>query len=333
MKKIAVLGANGHTAQFVIDELISRGLEILPATRDGRLRRRDGSQTDCAAVDLTDASSIEGVLRNADAVINCAGPFLDTALQTARAAILSGIPYLDVTAEQAAAASLFTELDEQARKSGTTVVPAMGFFGGLADMLAAYAARGAGPVRSTDVAVALDSWHPTDGTRLTGKRNTHTRAVVKDGVLMPVEDTANRRWDFGPGFGDQEVALVPLSEIVLINRHISAHNVRSWMNLKPLSDLADTSTSPPVPTDSSGRSSQRFCVEIALEEAEGDYRRIRATGQDIYAVTAPLVVSACAMILEGRTTGLTGVRAPGEVFDPAAFFETVGPRLQIHTDA
>ncbi|MGV1007631.1 MAG: hypothetical protein ACOYBY_03365 [Dermatophilaceae bacterium] len=44
-------------------------------------------------------------------------------------------------------------------------------------------------------------------------------------------------------------------------------------------------------------------------------RRITATGRDIYAVTAPIVVEGAVRLLAGRHRG-PGASAPGEAFDP-----------------
>jgi short subunit dehydrogenase-like uncharacterized protein len=49
-------------------------------------------------------------------VVNCAGPFLDTALPVVEAALRAKIPYLDVAAEQAAAQSIRAR-DADARRA------------------------------------------------------------------------------------------------------------------------------------------------------------------------------------------------------------------------
>jgi short subunit dehydrogenase-like uncharacterized protein len=69
------------------------------------------------------------------AVVNCAGPFLDTALPVVEAALRAEIPYLDVAAEQAAVQAIRAR-DADARRAGVTVLPAAAFYGGLADLLA-----------------------------------------------------------------------------------------------------------------------------------------------------------------------------------------------------
>ncbi len=72
-------------------------------------------------------------MAGAAAVINCAGPFLDTATPVIEAALRAGIHYLDVAAEQAAARAAFEQFSDSARSAGVTILPAMGFYGGLAD--------------------------------------------------------------------------------------------------------------------------------------------------------------------------------------------------------
>ncbi len=82
---------------------------------------------------------------------------------------------------------------------------------------------------------------------------------------------------------------VPLSEVILISRHLNASSVTSFMNLKPLEDLHDPHTPPPRPADRAGRSSRAFVVDVVLK-ADGRNYRATATGRDIYAVSAPMIV-------------------------------------------
>lgn len=85
------------------------------------------------------------------------------------------------------------------------------------------------------------------------------------------------------------------------------------MNLAPLVDLRDPATPTPRATDAEGRSDQRFIVEVEVL-ANGRRRRARASGRDIYAVSAPLAVEAMERILDGRVRA-RGALAPGQAFD------------------
>lgn len=275
-----------------------------------------------------DPDALDEALRGTCAVINCAGPFLDTAPALVEASLRAGVHYFDITAEQRSARQSLATYDAEARERGVVVLPAMGFFGGLADLLAADLASRIGPVDSLEIGVALDYWHPTQGTRLTGDRNTARRLIVADGRFAPMPRPApTREWAFPEPFGDQSVTAVTLSEIVTINRHLAARSICSYMNLAPLRDINDPGTPPPTKTDASGRSSQRFVMDVRAASAGGRCG-ITASGFDIYAITAPIVVEGCQRVLQGPSmTG--GAYAPAELFDSESFLAALAPHLSV----
>jgi hypothetical protein len=53
-----------------------------------------------------------------------------------------------------------------------------------------------------------------------------------------------------------------------------------------------------------------------------------ATGQDIYAITAPLVVEAVERVLTGRTRAV-GVASAGEIFDAPDFLRALSAHLSV----
>jgi len=120
---------------------------------------------------VDDPASLDRALSGAVAVINCAGPFIDTAAPVIDAALRASIHYLDVAAEQAAVLAVFERFANAARDAGVVVAPAMAFFGGLGDLLSTAAMGEWDAADEICIAVALDSWKPTLGTRLTGQRN------------------------------------------------------------------------------------------------------------------------------------------------------------------
>lgn len=326
---VAVFGATGHTGRFVVEALRGRGLSPIPVGRDGaRLQALFGPGARTANIEDTD--SLDRAFEGAGAVINCAGPFLDTASPVIEAALRARIHYLDVTAEQQAALDVFEGFDARARRTGVALVPAVAFYGGLADLLATAATEGWASADAIEVAVALDSWRPTLGTRLTGERNHFTRQVVSGGRLQPLADPPPRRdWDFAPPFGTQEVVALPLAETITISRHLKAVEVHSFMNLAPLADLRDPKTPPPAAADDSGRSDQLFRIEVETRRGK-ERRRVSASGRDIYAITAPIVTEAARRLLAGEAR--PGAFAAGELFESRAFLASLAPdglRLEI----
>ncbi|MGH8026961.1 MAG: saccharopine dehydrogenase, partial [Pseudoxanthomonas sp.] len=234
---------------------------------------------------------------------------------------------LDVCAKQQAALDVFGRFADAAMAAEVTVMPAMAFYGGLADLLATAALGDWPDADAIEIAVALDSWHPTAGTRLTGARNHYRRLVVAGGRLEPLADPPPlREWTFPQPFGTQEMVALPFSETITLSRHIRSAEVHSYLNLTPLRDLRDPHTPAPTPTDAHGRSSQSFAVEVRVRR-NSQTRRATAHGRDIYAVTAPLVVEAMQRIGDGRSKA-AGAVAPGEAFDARDFLESL-PALRL----
>jgi len=329
MQRIAVLGAGGHTGRFVVDQLERKGMAVNAATRSGLFVPIDpagGAGRTCHAIDFATPDSLDRALARADAVINCAGPFLDTVRPAVTAALRAGIPYLDVAAEQRAVQTVFEEFDEAAQTAGVALLPAVAFFGALADLLTSTLVAGLGEVDAIDIAVGLDSWHPTTGTRRTGERNVFERLIVREGRLVPVFPI-EAEWAFPSPIGKRRVTCVALSEVILIARHIAARSITSFMNVEPLADLADGRTPAPQAIDPSGRSAQRFVLDVRVTAGDRTLRA-SASGQDIYAATAPLVVEACLDVLR-RPVPLAGAYALGAVVDPQAILSRLAPKIEV----
>ncbi|MFC7879062.1 saccharopine dehydrogenase family protein [Isoptericola sp. NPDC057391] len=312
---VLVYGAAGHTGAFVVDELVRRGLAPVLAGRSaerlaGVAARYPGLEVRTARAD--DPAALRAALDGVAVVVNCAGPFLDTARPLAGAAVAAGAHYLDVTAEQPAVRLLYEELDAPARAAGVAVVPAMAFYGGLADLLVTAALQGERDADAVEVAVGLDHWWPTAGTRVTGERNTATRLVVRGGRLVPLADPApTGRWPFPAPLGEQPVVQQPFSEVLTVTRHLAVGELTSYLTSGPLEELRDERT-PPPPTDGE-RSSQRFVVDVAVRRGAVT-RGLAVTGHDIYAVSAPILAEGVVRLLDGRHRG-AGALGPAEAFD------------------
>src|SRR5205085_7371169 len=116
----------------------------------------------------------------------------------------------------------------------------------------------------------------------------------------------------------------PLTETIVIARHLRLGEVRNYLNEAPLRDLRDAATPPPQPADASGRSAQRFAVEAVVRKGS-HVRAVLARGRDIYAFTAPLVVEALERLLDGEAK--PGAFAPGQLFDAVDFLKSLAPEF------
>jgi hypothetical protein len=97
------------------------------------------------------------------------------------------------------------------------------------------------------------------------------------------------------------------------------------MAVEAADDLAAPNASAPSAVDERGRSAQTFVVDVIVRRGDQE-RRAVASGQDIYAISAPLAVEAVHRILTGRTK-TSGVASAGEIFDAADFLRSLAPHL------
>jgi short subunit dehydrogenase-like uncharacterized protein len=323
---VAVFGATGHTGRFVIAELLRRGMTPIAIARDAKaLSAANFPENEVCRRQATidDAASLDRALHGAQAVINCAGPFVDTADAIASAALRAGIHYVDVAAEQVITAKTLEKFDEPARKAGVAVVPAMAFYGGFADLMVTSVLGDWVTVDSIEILMGIDSWHPTQGTRNTIARNVVGNLMITGGRLTPVSSSPTpKRWNIPGLLGDQAVVEVPFSEAILISRHVKTAELHNYLPQIAVSEVLDSATPSPNATDAMGRSAQSFVIEVVVTRGN-ENRRAISRGRDSYAVTAPLACEAVARLLKGKSPA--GAHAPGEIFDAKDFLEALGP--------
>lgn len=322
---VTVYGAYGHTGKFVVNELLKRGLTPVLAGRSREKLDVIGalfSQLETRLASVENSNELDDALKGAVAVINCAGPFLDTAAPVIEAALRKRIHYLDVTPEQQSVIDTHEQFTEAAKNKEIVILPAMAFYGGMADLLSTSAKGDWANADKIDIATALNSWMPTIGTRLTGKRNTNRRLTFSNNALQFIKDPLpTRTWKFPAPFGLLDVEGFPLSEIITISKHISAAEINTYINIAPMQDIHNSETPTPQAIDESGRSSQIFVMEAEVH-LKGKVRRAMAAGRDIYAITAPLIVEATIRILNGMIKK-TGVVSAGELFDAEDFLRSL----------
>jgi hypothetical protein len=333
---VAVFGAYGHTGRFVVAELRERGFVPLLAGRDaGKLEELAALHPglDVRTASAGDPSSLRRALDGAAAVINCAGPFAATAAPLITAALAAGIPYVDVSAEIEAIVDTFAEFADRARTADVAVVPAMAFYGGLGDLLATTAMGDWTAADEVHVAYWLSSWHPTGGTRAAGRvsreRRGGQRVRYAGGRLEYLDgDLPTLDWPFPPPLGSRPViGEFTMADVATIPSHLSVPEVRTYMGAEAARDVASPDTSAPTPVDERGRSAQTFLVDVVVRSGD-ESRRAAASGQDIYAVTAPLAVEATHRILTGQTL-TTGVASGGAMFDAPDFLRALPAHLTL----
>ena len=317
-RSIAVVGATGHTARFVIEELLRRKLRPIAIARnpDALAKAQFSGDVIRRHLRLNDAASLDAVLKGAHAVINCAGPFVDFAEDVVAAALRARIHYVDVTAEEPSARRTLENFDASAREAGVAVIPSVGFYGALGDLLVTAALGDWASADTVELMIGLDRWHPTLGTR-------KTLARLSEAAAAEPHPPRKKHWDFGEPLGQQVLVEFALTERLLILRHVRTSDLRIFLSEVALGDVTDPTTPVPEAVDPLGRSSQRFVVEALVTRGQA-WRRATARGIDAYAFTAPLVCEVTTRLLDGRLRE-NGAHAPGEILDATDLLMSLSP--------
>ncbi|MGW0533209.1 saccharopine dehydrogenase family protein [Streptomyces sp. NPDC003032] len=335
---VTVYGAYGHTGRFVVAHLRERGFVPVLSGRDAHKLRALADEHPGAGLDVRPASvddpvSLDHALAGAASVINCAGPFATTAAPVIEAALRAGIPYVDVAAEIEANADTFARFADRARAAGTVIVPAMAFYGGLGDLLVTAAMGDWDKADEAHIAYGLNSWEPTEGTRAAGRisveRRGGRRVRFANGRLEYHNDELpTLKWSFPEPVGPRAViGEFTMADVVTVPSHLPIPEVRTYMTVEAAGGVAAPDTPTPSAVDEQGRSAQTFLVDVVVRSGDTE-RRAVASGQDIYAVTAPLTVEAVDRILTGRTRTV-GVASAGKLFDAPDFLRSLSPHITL----
>jgi len=145
VKRVLVLGGAGAIGRLAAGAALacSAAGHVIVADRDGaaaaKVAAEHPGRADALALDVFDAAALRAAIANADAVLNCAGPFYKTSLPSLQAAIAERRPYLDVCDGWDTTRELL-KLDEAARAAGIPALVGLGGSPGITNLLARVAA-------------------------------------------------------------------------------------------------------------------------------------------------------------------------------------------------
>jgi short subunit dehydrogenase-like uncharacterized protein len=132
-------GAYGFTGRLVAEEAAKRGLKPILAGRDPNklrpLSERLGLSFRVAALDAPKA--LDTALEGIQAVLNTAGPFVQTAEPLIKTCLEKRVHYLDITGEIPVFQKAF-QFDGEARERSVALIPGVGFDVVPTDCLAAH---------------------------------------------------------------------------------------------------------------------------------------------------------------------------------------------------
>jgi saccharopine dehydrogenase (NAD+, L-lysine-forming) len=162
-----IYGANGYTGELVAREAVRRRMQPILAGRDARVEEL-ASELDLPArvFPLSDPSSLRAHLADVDAVLHCAGPFVETSRPMVEACLDSGTHYLDITGEISVFEAVHA-VGHKAERAGVALVPGVGFDVVPTDCLAARLAEALPEARELELAFVAEGGGASRGTAKT----------------------------------------------------------------------------------------------------------------------------------------------------------------------
>ncbi|GAB3808274.1 saccharopine dehydrogenase family protein [Micromonospora zhanjiangensis] len=335
--RIAVYGATGYQAGLVLAELARRNIDMVLVGRDG-----DRVRAAAAAVDVgeprwrvahtDDHDAMVAAFRDADTVVNCAGPFTPTGPAVVRAAVAAGCHYVDTAGEQLYLDAVFRGFATAAEDAGVTVVPGTNDACLPVDLVARLLAERVDPIEEVIVShLVVGAGGMSRGSL---RSLAETIDVVRSGGLVYQDGewrgdvpARPRSVVFPDAAAPTTVARFPLPEVVTIPRHTSVRRVEGLADAALGARLATPLAGPviaglPAGPSEDDRRGQRFTYVVDVSGADGRWVRGVVRGVDTYGSTATISVEAARRLALGGTR--PGVLVPAQAFDPTDFLDFLG---------
>ncbi|WP_363464316.1 saccharopine dehydrogenase family protein [Halogeometricum borinquense] len=346
--RFLVYGAYGYTGRLIAEEAADRDLDVVLAGRDEKRTRDVANELDLPNHTF-DVSQAATMLDDVSLVLNCAGPFDETADHMVDACIETETHYLDITGEIPVFERIKRRSDE-ADEAGITLLPGVGFDVVPTDCLAAHL-KSRLP-EATHLTLALES----DGSISPGTLKTALGdmsgggAVRRDGDLrwVPVGHKT-RAIDFGEGL--HRAVTIPWGDVSTAYVTTEIPNIEVYLSLpsKARSALTGTSLLGGLLDTKPAQSMLQRAIERYVEgpderERESSEARIwgearSSTGRVVsrlrtpntYAITVQTALLCAQKTLNGEAP--TGYQTPAAAFGPDLILEIPGvERIDLKDD-
>lgn len=201
-ERILVYGATGYTGRLIAAEAARRGLDVVLA---GRSREKLASVAEPLGLEawaftLEDATRLREALAEVACVLHVAGPFSQTSAPMVEACLATRTHYLDVTGEIDVFEAI-ARRGAEAKQSGVTLLPGVGFDVVPSDCLAAHVARRLPDASRLRIAIAGLGSSMSRGTAKTMVESLGDGLRVRQGGVIRNRPAGSleRHFDFGAG--------------------------------------------------------------------------------------------------------------------------------------
>ncbi|ELZ21515.1 saccharopine dehydrogenase [Haloterrigena salina JCM 13891] len=228
MSTLLIYGSYGFVGGLIAEKAIDRGLDPILAGRDRERLREQVADLEQPGrrFSLEDPVTVATALEDVDCVLNCAGPFSNTAEPLVEGCLRSETDYVDITGEIPVIESIH-DRDAAATEAGITLLPAAALSTIPMDCLAAHLADRL--PEATHLSLGVDSFRvPSIGTLRTVIEGADTEnAVRRDGDLESAPTGwKTREIDFGRG--ERPAVTMPMGDVSTAHYTTGIPNVEMY---------------------------------------------------------------------------------------------------------
>ncbi|MFC4544179.1 saccharopine dehydrogenase family protein [Halosolutus amylolyticus] len=348
MDSLLVYGSYGYTGRLVAREAVARGGSPVVAGRDGRQVRRQADELGVEARTFDLAGDVAARIDSFDAVLNCAGPFAETADPLLEACLATGTDYLDITGEFPVFERL-RQHDADAREAGITVLPGVGFDVVPSDCLAAVLHDQVPAADELTLAIS-GSVSVSRGTARTILDLLGNGVVRRNGRLVEVPAAfRTREIDFGDG--PEPAVTAPWGDVVTAAHSTGVESIAVYVAVPPAARRAlglatalgwlvdrrpiERALEWAIDAAVDGPSERDLATDTAVVWGEvrdtetGRTARGRLGTPNPYALTAESAVSAAERVLDGEGRVPKGFQTPATALGTDFALDLAGTDLEL----
>lgn len=301
---VIIYGATGYTGRLATELAVAAGLAPDLAGRDTSLLVEMSTSLglDYRFFSLESAAEIDVGLARGTILLNCAGPYHQTASVLIDACIRNGIHYLDMSAELHSY-QISASRDEDAVRAGVMLLPGCGGSVAMLGCLAGLAVASVVDPVSIDIGMRV-AGPMSRGSLTSSAENMGTTLERRDGELKEWEGEATTTLDFGDGKGPVVCFGVTLPDLITIHKSTNIPNIRTFVHLDPnVAFPTDPASAPDGPSEQE-RSDNPYHASVEVTDREGVIHRSVLHTVNGYSFTAMASIEAVKRVL-------AGVRRPG----------------------
>ncbi|KAI1303831.1 hypothetical protein F5Y03DRAFT_385005 [Xylaria venustula] len=314
MGKLMIYGATGYTGRIACQHANSLGLQFILGGRSSDKLSALAAQLAAPylALNINDSWAIASALDGVKVLLNCAGPFGETAGPLMEACIAQGVHYLDVSAELSTY-QLAEQLSEKAERSGVMLLPGCGGSVAMLGCLVHHVLQDLEQqIDSIDVALRI-SGPMSRGSAITARDKLSPECLQRRGnAMMQLDNNSTQQFDFDDGNGSVSCAPVTLPDLITIWRSTGISNIRTFVFVSEASTpTTDLDALPDGPTVEQ-REANPYHAAVIATTRDGNTNRAVLHTVNGYTFTGVASVEAAKRVLTGE--GMRGFQTPAMVF-------------------